>query len=96
MPPRERQHEGLGGDLGDSFAVGLGAVAGAWVDHRSGQTRMPPQSDGTRRFLVWGILSHARERRNEGVRVEGLIRCAGRTQERPFGAVTPLERRDED
>ena len=28
MPPRERQHEGLGG-LGDSFAVGLGAVAGA-------------------------------------------------------------------
>ena len=28
MPPQERQHEGLGG-LGDSFAVGLGAVAGA-------------------------------------------------------------------
>ena len=28
---------------GDSFAVGLGAVAGACVDHRSGQTRMPPQ-----------------------------------------------------
>ena len=27
MPPQERQHEGLGG-LGDSFAVGLGAVAG--------------------------------------------------------------------
>ena len=24
-----------------------------------------------------------------------LIRCAGRAQERPFGAVTPLERRDE-
>ena len=24
-----------------------------------------------------------------------LIRCAERTQERPFGAVTPLERRDE-
>ena len=36
--------------LGDYFAVGLGAVAGAWVDHRSGQTRMPPQSDGTRGF----------------------------------------------
>ena len=29
--------------MGDSFAVGLRAVAGAWVDHRSGQTRMPPQ-----------------------------------------------------
>ena len=42
MPPRERQHEGLGG-LGDSFAVGLGAVAGACVDHGSGQARMPPQ-----------------------------------------------------
>ena len=47
--PRERQHEGLGGIGG--FAVGLGAVAGAWL--REG---MPP--GGTRRFLV----SHARER----------------------------------
>ena len=30
----------------------------------SGQTRMPPQSDGTRGsgFLVWGIVSHALER----------------------------------
>ena len=34
---------GVRGGLGDYFAVGLGAVAGAWVDHRSGQTRMPPQ-----------------------------------------------------
>ena len=34
---------GVRGGLGDSFAVGLGAVAGAWVDHGSGQARMPPQ-----------------------------------------------------
>ena len=78
MPPRERQHEGLGG-LGDSFAVGLGAVAGAWVDHRSGQTRMPPQSDGTRVKALWffgvGILSHARERRHEGVFCLGGLFC---------------------
>ena len=94
--PLERQHERLGGDWGILLRLDWEPLQGAWVDHRSGQTRMPPQSDGTRRFLVWGILSHARKRRNEGVRVEGLIRCAGRTQERPFGAVTPLERRDED
>ena len=59
MPPVERQHEGLGG-LGDCFAVGLGAVAGAWVDHRSGQTRMPPQERRHEGFLVWGIVPHAR------------------------------------
>ena len=34
---------GVWGGLGDSFAVGLGAVAGACVDHGSGQARMPPQ-----------------------------------------------------
>ena len=132
MPPRERQHEGLGerqheglGErrhegvfgLGDSFAVGLGAVAGACVGRGerpathaaagaaargvlvfslvclvpvvrayvagacvgrgSGQPRMPPRErqheglgerqheglgGGTRGFLVWGILSHPRER----------------------------------
>ena len=68
MPPRERQHEGLGerqheglgerqheglGErqtarqevfgLGDSFAVGLGAVAGACVGRWTGQPRMPPR-----------------------------------------------------
>ena len=36
------------------------------------------------------------ERQHEGLGGLGdLIRCAGRAQERPFGAVTPLERRDE-
>ena len=36
------------------------------------------------------------ERLHEGLGGLGdLIRCAGRAQERPFGAVTPLERRDE-
>ena len=97
MPPQERRHEGLEvGDFircagralerpfgavndvgGDSFAVGLGAVAGACVGRGSGQPRMPPQE---RRHEGlggdWGILSHALER--------------------SFGAVTPLERRDED
>ena len=35
------------------------------------------------------------ERQHEGLGGLGdLIRCAGRAQERPFGAVTPLERRD--
>ena len=42
QPPVERQHEGLGG-VGDSFAVGLGAVAEACVGRGSGQTRMPPR-----------------------------------------------------
>ena len=55
-----------GGDSGmtmggrDSFAVGLGAVAGACVDHGSGQARMPPQSDGTRIAFcfcgLWEVL----------------------------------------
>ena len=36
MPPQERQHEGLGG-LGDSFAVGLGAVAGGEVESCEGE-----------------------------------------------------------
>ena len=36
------------------------------------------------------------ERQHEGLGGLGdLIRCAGRAQERPFGAVTPRERRDE-
>ena len=63
---------------GDSFAVGLGAVAGACVGRGSGQPRMPPrerQHEGFW-FFGWGIVSHALER--------------------PFGAVAPLERRDED
>ena len=139
MPPRERQHEGLGG-LGDSFAVGLGplrehvlttgvvrhacrhrvtargvfglgdcftrselgndiglmgallpfvlraccgsmcwpvdrpanrsrrwsgstrgygGIGGFFHALRSGQTRMPPQSDGTRGFWFREIVSHA-------------------------------------
>ena len=43
---------------GDSFEVGLGAVAGTCVDHRSGQTRMPPQERRHEEALifVWGIL----------------------------------------
>ena len=44
--------------LGDSFAVGLGAVAGACVGRGSGQPRMPPRErlhEGFW-FLVWGIL----------------------------------------
>ena len=51
-----------------------GAVAGACVDHRSGQTRMPPQErrhEGLERLGV-------------------LIRCAGRALERPFGAVNDV------
>ena len=39
---KERWHEGVFG-LGDSFAVGLGAVAGACVGRRTGQARMPPR-----------------------------------------------------
>ena len=57
----------------------LRVVAGACVGRGSGQPRMPP-----------------RERQHEGLGGLGvLIRCAGRALERPFGAVTPLERRDE-
>ena len=43
--------------IGGFFCGWTGAVAGACIDHGSGQTRMPPQSDGTRGFdfLVWGI-----------------------------------------
>ena len=40
--------------MGDSFAVGLGAVAGAWVDHRSGQTRMPPRERQHEEVFVLG------------------------------------------
>ena len=43
MPPRERQHEGLGGDWGILLRLDWEPLQGAWVDHRSGQTRMPPQ-----------------------------------------------------
>ena len=62
---------GVRGGLGDYFAVGLGAVAGAWVDHRSGQTRMPPQE--RRHEEVFGLgdsftrsgpASHACRRRS--------------------------------
>ena len=57
----------------------LRVVAGACVGRWTGQPRMPP-----------------RERQHEGLGGLGdLIRCARRAQERPFGAVTPLERRDE-
>ena len=73
MPPRERQHEGLGerqheglGErrhegvfgLGDSFAVGLGAVAGACVGRGSGQPRMPPQERQHEGFwfFLWCVL----------------------------------------
>ena len=63
---RSGSTRGSGFCLGDFFAVGLGAVAGAWVDHgRWIQTRMPPQSDGTRGFWFRGIVSHALERRDE-------------------------------
>ena len=57
QPPVERQHEGFGGGLGDSFAVGLGAIAGACVGRGSGQPRMPPRERQHEGFGGgWGIL----------------------------------------
>ena len=57
MPPQERRHEEVFG-LGDSFAVGLGAVAGAALDHGSGQTRnLSSASEGeAAEFGVGGAL----------------------------------------
>ena len=79
MPPRERQHEGLGGIGGFSFAVGLGAVAGACVDHRSGQTRMPPQE--RRHEEVFGLgdsFTCSGETRRVLMRVLFFRFCGGR------------------
>ena len=54
MPPRERQHEGLGG---------LGGFFCGWTGSRCGSGRLTTgvvrhacrlRRDGTRRFLVWG------------------------------------------
>ena len=59
---RERQHEGLGG-LGDSFTRS-GVVRHA-CRHRVTAPR--PAAGQARRFLFWGILSHAQERRHEEV-----------------------------
>ena len=42
-------------DGGDSFAVGLGAVAGACVDHGSGQARMPPQERRHEEVFVFAV-----------------------------------------
>ena len=75
MPPQERRHEGF---LFWGILLRLdweplrehGLTTGV-VRHACRLRR-----DGTRRFLVWGILSHALER--------------------SFGAIAPLERRDED
>ena len=74
MPPQERQHEGLGG-LGDCFT-------------RSGVDGTPPCGGAGEEGLVFvflwrllrcrrGILSHAQERRHEGLG-GGVIRRAGR------------------
>ena len=51
--------------------------------------------------VLSGVVRHACRHRVTARGVFGLgglgdlIRCAGRALERPFGAVTPLERRDE-
>ena len=52
VPPQERWHEG-----GWFLFFLWRLLRGEWSDTHA--------SDGTRRFLVWGILSHARERRDE-------------------------------
>ena len=57
---QERRHEEVFG-LGDSFAVGLGAVAGACVGRGSGQPRMPPRERQHEGLGDWGILSQAQE-----------------------------------
>ena len=56
MPPQERRHEEVF-VWGDSFAVGLGAVAGACVGRWTGQPRMPPrerQHEGFWFLVLWG------------------------------------------
>ena len=40
--------------MGDSFAVGLGAVAGVCVGRRSGQPRMPPRERQHEEVFVLG------------------------------------------
>ena len=50
--------------------------------------------DGTRRFLVWRILSHALERLHEGVR--GGFAATGSDAERRLGAVTPVDRQHKE
>ena len=62
MPPRERQHEGFWFFVwGIILRLDWEPLRERTLDHGSGQTRMPPQSDGTRGFWFRGILSHARE-----------------------------------
>ena len=68
---------GVRGGLGDSFAFGLGAVAGACVDHRSGQTRMPPQE---RRHEGLGGLGDSFTRYGAPIRRR---HAAGATRPRP-------------
>ena len=68
---------GLGFLWGALLPFVLRVVAGACVGRGTGQPRMPPRERQHERLGGdWGILSHALERL--------------------FGAVTPLERRDED
>ena len=84
---RRRATTGVDGtrEVGFCFFFGGCSGVGGGFFHRlgSGQTRMPPQSDGTRGFWFRGILSHAQERRHEEVLVWGILshaRSLGTTQ----------------
>ena len=80
---------------------GLFHTLGAWERHRFNGGAVAVCFEGLLRehVLAGGPASQPQppvERQHEGLGGLGdLIRCAGRAQERPFGAVTPLERRDE-
>ena len=52
---------GVRGDWGILLRLDWEPLRERTLDHGSGQTRMPPQSDGTRGFWFRGIVSHARE-----------------------------------
>ena len=74
------------------------AAAGAAARGKSKPLVLPVH----RRYAVCGrsgvqrlLAESGPDERNSGRFKRGLIRCAGRALERPFGAVTPLERRDE-
>ena len=61
---------------------GIGGFFCGWTGNRCGSGRLTTgvvrhacrlRRDGTRRFLVWGILSHAQERLHEGGVFGGII-----------------------
>ena len=78
-PARHTYRRWTGSTRGFGFCFFFGDCSGVGecVDHRSGHSApCRLRRDGTRRFLVWGILSYAQERLHEGVS-SGLRAASG-------------------